>query len=271
LIPKWGVGSVVRGLGVGCLGGGVWRRGQGSGGGMQGLWRRWSGAGRGFPKRARGHAFPPHASISPSHTLRPRPLRRRGTRSDPLLARLLPPSPSNRNLSPWPGRESRTHPGMGPPPRSDVLTALALHRAVPFRPRPADASLRRRGRPLLGSGPSATSVSALSALSAISGSVTSGAASAASAHASSVFGLDGEFEHAGSGARERAGKGAGAGGARAGGGWGGSPGGGAGPGAGRFGCNTPAGQQQLRDFESPRVAMWAAVPGSKISEELYPT
>lgn len=45
------------------------------------------------------------------------------------------------------------------------------------------------------------------------------------------------------------------------GGWGGSG----------FGWTTEAGRQQIRDFEAPPVAMWSAVPGSKLSEELYPT
>ncbi|KAG2491243.1 hypothetical protein HYH03_010450 [Edaphochlamys debaryana] len=40
---------------------------------------------------------------------------------------------------------------------------------------------------------------------------------------------------------------------------------------GGFGWMNAAGQRQLREFETPGVAMWAAVPGSRISEGLYPT
>ncbi|GIL71490.1 hypothetical protein Vretifemale_2031 [Volvox reticuliferus] len=74
------------------------------------------------------------------------------------------------------------------------------------------------------------------------------APSAASAHASFVFGTEGESEN-----REDDGGMKGNGG------------------RGRFGCKTPAGQQQLKDFQVPRAAIWAAVPGSKISDGLYPT
>ncbi|GIL46226.1 hypothetical protein Vafri_3260, partial [Volvox africanus] len=104
----------------------------------------------------------------------------------------------------------------------------------------------RRSRPLLASAPSFSAASVLSvATSAASASV---APSAASAHASSAFGMDGEFEN-GEGDGRKKGNG--------------DP--------GRFGCKTPAGQQQLKDFQAPRVAIWPAVPGSKISDGLYPT
>ena len=52
--------------------------------------------------------------------------------------------------------------------------------------------------------------------------------------------------------------------------WGGGDSGGESRAGGGFGWVNAAGQEQLRDFQAPRVAMWAAVPGSKISEELYP-
>ncbi|GLI59200.1 hypothetical protein VaNZ11_001036 [Volvox africanus] len=103
-----------------------------------------------------------------------------------------------------------------------------------------------RSRSLLSSAPSFSAASVLSV--ATSAASASAAPSAASAHASSAFGMDGGFENEECGARKKGN---------------GDP--------GRFGCKTPAGQQQLKDFQAPRVAIWPAVPGSKISDGLYPT